>query len=100
MAVSLCPASTLPPRQYRSDEHVRRLRQEQCADLVVERTARYCRLGPVPTDGTPEAADFEPGPGVSKAEAFHRLGHFLAQQGSAFYAYVLAFYLIWIVYWA
>jgi uncharacterized membrane protein len=45
----------------------------------------------------PEAADFEPGPGVSKAEAFHRLGHFLGQQGSAFYAYVLAFYLIWIV---
>jgi uncharacterized membrane protein len=45
----------------------------------------------------PEAADFEPGPGVSKAEAFHRLGHFLVQQGSAFYAYVLAFYLIWVV---
>ena len=45
----------------------------------------------------PEAADFEPGPGVSKSEAFHRLGHFLAQQESAFYAYLLAFYLIWIV---
>jgi uncharacterized membrane protein len=45
----------------------------------------------------PEAADFEPGHGVSKSLAFHRLGHFLAQQESAFYAYLLAFYLIWIV---
>jgi uncharacterized membrane protein len=45
----------------------------------------------------PEAADFEPGDGVSKSEAVHRLAHFLGQQAGAFYAYFLAFYLIWIV---
>lgn len=45
----------------------------------------------------PEAEDFEPGDGVSKAQAFGRLWRFLAAQHSAFYAYILAFYLIWII---
>jgi uncharacterized membrane protein len=45
----------------------------------------------------PEGADFDVGDGVSKSEAVHRLAHFLAQQAGAFYAYFLAFYLIWIV---
>ena len=45
----------------------------------------------------PEAEDFEPGDGVSKAQAFDRLWRFLAAQHSAFYAYILAFYLIWII---
>jgi hypothetical protein len=39
----------------------------------------------------------EPGDGVSKAQAFDRLWRFLAAQHSAFYAYILAFYLIWII---
>jgi uncharacterized membrane protein len=34
----------------------------------------------------PEAEDFEPGDGVSKAQAFDRLWRFLAAQHSAFYA--------------
>jgi uncharacterized membrane protein len=45
----------------------------------------------------PEAADFEAGDGVSKAEAFDRLWRFLAAQRSDFFAYVLAFYMLWIV---
>jgi uncharacterized membrane protein len=45
----------------------------------------------------PEGADFDTGDGVSKSEAVHRLAHFLGQQAGAFYAYFLAFYLIWIV---
>ena len=45
----------------------------------------------------PKGADFDVGDGVSKSEAVHRLAHFLGQQAGAFYAYFLAFYLIWIV---
>jgi uncharacterized membrane protein len=45
----------------------------------------------------PEAADFEVGDGVSKTQAVDRLWHFLVAQHSAFYAYVLAFYILWIV---
>jgi uncharacterized membrane protein len=45
----------------------------------------------------PEAAGFEVGDGVSKAQASERLWRFLVAQHSAFYAYVLAFYLLWIV---
>jgi uncharacterized membrane protein len=45
----------------------------------------------------PEAAEFEVGDGVSKAQAPERLWRFLVAQHGAFYAYVLAFYLLWIV---
>jgi uncharacterized membrane protein len=45
----------------------------------------------------PEASDFDPGDGVSKTEAVSRLWHFVASQGSSFLAYVLAFYILWIV---
>ncbi len=45
----------------------------------------------------PEAEDFEPGDGVTKAQAFDQLWRFLAAQHGAFYAYILAFYLIWII---
>jgi uncharacterized membrane protein len=45
----------------------------------------------------PEASDFDPGDGVSKTEAVSRLWHFIAHQGSSFFAYVLAFYILWIV---
>jgi uncharacterized membrane protein len=45
----------------------------------------------------PEAADLEVGPGVSKSEAFDRMGHFLINQDQAFYAYFLTFLILWIV---
>jgi uncharacterized membrane protein len=45
----------------------------------------------------PEAAEFEAGDGVTKAQAFDRLWRFLAAQHNAFYAYVLAFFILWIV---
>lgn len=45
----------------------------------------------------PEEADFKVGPHVSKTQAFDNLWHFLVSQHEAFYAYVLAFLIIWIV---
>ena len=45
----------------------------------------------------PEAAVFEAGDGVTKAQAFDRLWRFLVAQHNAFYAYVLAFFILWIV---
>jgi uncharacterized membrane protein len=45
----------------------------------------------------PDAADFEAGDGVSKTEAFAALWRFLVAQHSSFYAYVLAFFVLWIV---
>jgi uncharacterized membrane protein len=45
----------------------------------------------------PDAETFDPGHGVSKTEAFDRLWHFLAAQHNAYYAYVLAFSILWIV---
>jgi uncharacterized membrane protein len=45
----------------------------------------------------PEGDEFGVGGGSSKAEVSAALWHFLAHQASAFYAYVLAFYLLWIV---
>jgi uncharacterized membrane protein len=45
----------------------------------------------------PEGADFGTGDGVSKSEAFSRLAHFLGQQYQDFYAYFLAFLILWII---
>jgi uncharacterized membrane protein len=45
----------------------------------------------------PDGADFAVGNGVSKSEAFDRLGHFLAGQWESFYAYFLTFLILWIV---
>jgi hypothetical protein len=45
----------------------------------------------------PEAAEFEAGDGITKAQAFERLWRFLAAQHNAYYAYVLAFSILWIV---
>jgi uncharacterized membrane protein len=45
----------------------------------------------------PDEAVFEPGPGVTKAQAVARLWHFLVAQHSAYYAYLLAFFMLWIV---
>jgi len=45
----------------------------------------------------PDAADFETGDGVSKAEAFDRLWRFLTAHHSDFFAYLLAFYMLWVV---
>ena len=45
----------------------------------------------------PEEADFEAGGGVSKTQAVDRLWRFLVAQHSAFYAYILAFFILWIV---
>ena len=45
----------------------------------------------------PQAADFETGNGVSKAQAFDRLWQFLVAERSEFYAYLLAFYIIWLL---
>jgi uncharacterized membrane protein len=45
----------------------------------------------------PDEADFEVGNGVTKAQAVARLWHYLVAQHSAYYAYLLAFFMIWIV---
>jgi uncharacterized membrane protein len=45
----------------------------------------------------PESADIEAGGDVSKSEAFSHLWRFLYAQKSAFYAYLLAFFILWIV---
>jgi uncharacterized membrane protein len=45
----------------------------------------------------PGGSDFEPGPGGSKSVAFSHLWHFLWGQRAAFYAYLLAFFVLWIV---
>jgi uncharacterized membrane protein len=45
----------------------------------------------------PDAADLQVGPGVSKSEAVDRLWRFLVSQHSSFYAYFLAFFMLWIV---
>jgi TMEM175 potassium channel family protein len=45
----------------------------------------------------PEAAEFEVGDGVTKTQAFEKLWHFLVAQHNAFYAYILAFFILWIV---
>src|ERR1700689_3990504 len=45
----------------------------------------------------PQEADFEGGDGVTKAQAVARLWHFLVAQHSAYYAYLLAFFMLWIV---
>jgi uncharacterized membrane protein len=45
----------------------------------------------------PEGADFDVGGGVSKAQAAGRLWRFLVAHNDAFYAYLLAFYVLWIV---
>lgn len=45
----------------------------------------------------PESEDFSVGDGVSKAQAAEHLGTFLVDQVSSFYAYILAFFMLWIV---
>jgi uncharacterized membrane protein len=40
---------------------------------------------------------FHVGRGVSKTEAFDRLWHFLVVQHNAFYAYIFAFTMLWVV---
>jgi uncharacterized membrane protein len=45
----------------------------------------------------PEDGEFGVGEDVGKAEAARNLGHFLAEQAGSFVAYLLAFYLLWIV---
>ncbi len=45
----------------------------------------------------PDSADFAVGNGVSKATAASKLWHFLTAQDGSFFAYLLAFYLLWIV---
>jgi uncharacterized membrane protein len=45
----------------------------------------------------PEGAEFEVGEGVSKFDAVKNLGHFLTAQASSFYACLLAFMLLWLV---
>jgi uncharacterized membrane protein len=45
----------------------------------------------------PDSADFTIGDGVSKASGAVKLWHFLTAQDSSFFAYLLAFYLLWIV---
>ena len=45
----------------------------------------------------PEGSEFGVGNGVSKADAAAHLWHFLAHQANAFYAYALAFYILWVV---
>ena len=47
---------------------------------------------PRPTGNT-----FHVGRGVSKTEAFHRLWHFFVVEHNSFYAYLLAFSMLWIV---
>jgi uncharacterized membrane protein len=45
----------------------------------------------------PQEADLEAGEGVTKAEAVTRLWHYLMAQHNAYYAYLLAFFMLWIV---
>ena len=45
----------------------------------------------------PQTAAFETGNGVSKAQAFDQLWQFLVAERSEFYAYLLAFYIIWLL---
>jgi uncharacterized membrane protein len=45
----------------------------------------------------PQEADLEVGEGVTKAEAVTRLWHYLVAQHNAYYAYLLAFFMLWIV---
>jgi uncharacterized membrane protein len=45
----------------------------------------------------PQGSTFHVGRGVSKTEAFERLWHFLVVQHNSFYAYLLAFSMLWIV---
>jgi uncharacterized membrane protein len=45
----------------------------------------------------PAGNTFQAGAGVSKSEAFDRLWHFLVAQHNAYYAYLLAFSMLWIV---
>jgi uncharacterized membrane protein len=45
----------------------------------------------------PDEADFEVGNGVTKTQAVARLWHYLVAQHSAYYAYLLAFFMLWIV---
>jgi uncharacterized membrane protein len=45
----------------------------------------------------PEGDEFAVGDGVSKREAAENLGHFLKDQASSFYACLLAFMLLWLV---
>jgi uncharacterized membrane protein len=45
----------------------------------------------------PQGADFEGGDGVTKSQAVARLWHFLVAQHNAYYAYLLAFFMLWIV---
>jgi uncharacterized membrane protein len=45
----------------------------------------------------PQGAEFEVKDGVSAERAAHNLWHFLVAQDAAFYAYVLAFFVLWIV---
>jgi uncharacterized membrane protein len=45
----------------------------------------------------PGANDFSTGNGVSKSEAVSKLWHFFLAQRPSFYAYLLAFYILWIV---
>jgi uncharacterized membrane protein len=45
----------------------------------------------------PDSSDFRVGGATSKSDAFSGLWHFFTSQGAAFFAYVLAFYILWIV---
>jgi len=45
----------------------------------------------------PQASTFDVGDGTSKTKAFTNLWHFLVAQDSAFIAYALAFFILWIV---
>jgi uncharacterized membrane protein len=45
----------------------------------------------------PEGSTFHVGAGVSKSQAFDRLWDFLVAQHNAYYAYLLAFSMLWIV---
>jgi uncharacterized membrane protein len=45
----------------------------------------------------PELGEFEPAGGVTKLRAAENLWHFLAAQAGSFYAYLLAFLILWVV---
>src|ERR1700678_708266 len=45
----------------------------------------------------PEGSAFHLGGGVSKEHAFHALWVFLVDQRTSFYAYLLAFFILWVV---
>jgi uncharacterized membrane protein len=45
----------------------------------------------------PAGSLFDVGDGVSKTEAVKRLWHFLVEQDSSFVAYLLAFFILWVV---